>query len=216
MKDYIFGAIILVLLGLLGWSLRNNSKQSKECQQTVAEKQTLIDSLVTSKTREVVKWDTVTKYITRNVTRYHAVDSVKVYEIIDGRQVSDFSMSDFDTSTIIYKKLYLDTLFTSDFTLPYRLSLWGDLDYLVFNDYDLFDKTVTKEHVVYVPKEVVREVNKTHLYAYFMFGSSFSIDKNYSYEGGLNLIFKNQFGVSLGYHFYEVSMFKAGFSFKLL
>jgi len=212
-KNYIYLAVILALLFLFGREMVNHRSDDKANETKIAFLDDRIDSLEASKTNYTVVYDTIEKYITQYRTKYYAVDSVKVYEIIDGR-VADASI---DVGDEIYSKIYEDTLRTEDFTLPYTIKVWGGLDYIGFSKYTLNRKTEIIEHIVNVPVDVIKEINKNHLYIYGMFGTEWSNGNTFSYEGGLNLIIKNKVGFSVGYQRYgELNFIKGGLSLKII
>ena len=205
MKWIIYGIIALVLLGGGAFMFQDCShkKQINTKDAEIARLSGLNDSIVASKIRTIEKIDTVTKYVTEYKFRHRAVDSIQVYEIIKGKNVGDLGNSDFADSFTIYKKMYEDTLVTEDFELPYRITLWGDIvGEPMFGKYILFDKTITKEHIVYVPKEIRVEERKSHLYIYGAWGTTGTFNES-SYSGGFRFIYKTSWSLGLGYQRFD-------------
>ena len=193
-------AVVLALIAFYTWDEVSDRKEIRVRDSQIASLGVYIDSLEASKTKLTIQYDTVTKYVTKYVTKLR-VDSIIIKR---------------DTCLDLYERTYIDTLKTEDFSLPYRVSLFGELKFVGFDKYDLYTKEVIKEHIVKVPVEVIKESSKSHLYFYMMFGT-------YDFSGlngvdlGFNYINKNRWGVSAGWQTIEKkSVWKAGVSLRLI
>ena len=167
-KLIIIAAIILILAILGGFSYLtiSHNKEVKGLQSKISELTAQRDSCYDSK--QSVKIDTikveVPQYI--KITNLQPVDSFLVY--LDG--VAKYGG---ETPTEVLIRAYKDTLKNKDFSLPYELTVNGYLESVTFGNYTILRKEKTVENIVKVPVNVVREVDRSHLYFYFMFGSSF-------------------------------------------
>lgn len=200
MKIVWYGVIVVVLalIAFYTWDEVGDRKQVRVRDSQIASLETYIDSLEAAKTKVTVRYDTVTKYVTQFVTK------LKVDSIIVRR----------DTCLDLYERVYSDTLKTEDFSLPYRIGMFGELKFIGFDKYDLFTKEVVREHIVKVP--VTKEVERGHLNMYMMFGT-------YDFSGmngvdlGFSYTHRKGWGMNAGWQLIEKKgVYKVGVNVRLL
>lgn len=208
--SYFQWAAILLILVLFGWEKCSHQKTQAKLDVKTIE----YDALHNAKSETIYKYDTVEipYYITK--TKFHAVDSVKVYSIY-AQRVQEFT-DDFNFDTVgVYVRTYQDTLKTPDFELPYELTVEGYLKQIQFANYTLFTKSETTQHIV--EKKIYFEEHKTHLYAYGMVGTTgASTDAFMTYDVGLSLVIKDRWMINMAYQRFEVNnIYKAGLGIRL-
>jgi len=203
MSKWVFYGVIAVVLAFIALYSYERITHNKDNSANEKEKTALrleIKNLEESKTR-VIR-DTieveVPYYVTK--TEYLPSDSFLVYR---------------DTS-YYYVREYKDTLVTDDFLIPYRLTVNGYLEQTWFGNYTILREQTTIEHIVREPYEVVREIEKGHLYLYGMAGTTGSFDEQFSWEGGIDFTYK-KIGFLMGYQRYDgINLFKLGLKVRLL
>jgi len=204
--NYLF---LFVIIGMMALAIMRECSH-KKTRTKLETCETKYNNLHNAKSETIVKYDTVKipYYITK--TKFHAVDSVKVYSIY-AKRVDDF-MGDFDFDTIpIYTRTYEDTLTTPDFKLPYKLTVEGYLKSIQFANYELYTKSETIQHIVEVEK--IKEIRRNHLYGYLMAGNDLQKWTSWTaIDVGLMFQSRRGWGLSLGYMRYADEDFaKVGF-----
>lgn len=214
-KDYLSIGVVAVLLFFLSREAIRHRNDNRENEAVKAELRQQVASLVTAKTETLVKYDTIIKEIPRYYREYvpQAVDSMLVYEIIDGKLTGDWSWDDFDTLTV-WERTYADSLVTGDFALPYRIRVTGDLNDISFGNYRLFTKEKVVNHIV--EKQVVSVVEKSHLYFHCQFGTE-AFERMESVDLSLHYANRKGWGLLMGWQrFQNTNCFKAGVSIRIL
>jgi len=214
-KDYLAIGVVAVLLFFLSREAINHKRDNRQNEAVKTELREQIARLVQSKTETVVITDTVIREIPRYYKEYvpQAVDSMLVYEIIDGRIAGDWAWDDFDT-VAIWERTYRDSLVTGDFALPYRVSVLGELNNISFGNYRLFTEERVINHIV--EKPVVSVVEKSHLYFHCQFGTE-AFERMESVDLSLHYANRRGWGLLMGWQrFQSTNCFKAGVSLRIL
>lgn len=199
LKFYATAAAAVALLTLYVTTCVNKNAVISDKDKQITRLGAEYDSLAQAKQETIIEYDTIVKVVRQKIYLTKAVDSVKIYEIIEGRQVGDMDEGDFATEPTIYRKVYDNVFETEDFSLPYRISLWGDLEDISFESYTLYDKTVTEQHIVKVP---VYEKKRSHLYLTCGFNTNFQKGLN---GGGVGFDYIHKKGWGLGAQYQNIN-----------
>lgn len=119
-----------------------------------------------------------------------------------------------DNYDSICENIYIDSVSNKDVTISYELSVDGTLNYIQHN-YKVKHPCVNTNHIIYEPKEVIKEILKSHLYLYGALGYAPFDNKFSCYEGGVEWVYKTNWGIRVGYEYANAHYLKAGISLKL-
>lgn len=167
---YILG-ILLILLVIFG-SIRG-CKLMKENQELSDENFRLKNSLT--------QVDTVieTKYVPQEVIQYK-YKTISRIQAVDSSFIGQMYLDTFEDSLFrVYEKEYRDTVTTPDFVLPYYIRVWGDLQEVSFQNYEILKQTINTNHIVEVPviKEVMVQDTRWNLTLHFGYAQTFPKDR---------------------------------------
>jgi hypothetical protein len=191
MLNFILAAIILVLIGVSLFDYKPTIKKQNKKLELLENK---YDSLLTAKVRETIKYDTVIKY--------KFLDRLIPYKVFDTIYLGD----------TITAKIYKGGINDSTLKLSYEALTFGSLENIKFK-YETYNKTVTKETILYIDKPFETKVwyPKRHLY---LFGSIASDLRHYSFDAVY--MTKKQLAFKAGYMGFEKkSYITAGVGIKI-
>jgi hypothetical protein len=176
--NYILAGIILILLGISLFNEKPDIKKLNKENKTLSLK---YDSLLHAKVKETIKYDTIhdTTFID-NPIPFKEFDTIYLRDTITA-------------------KIYKGTIKNSILKLSYEALTFGSLEDIKFT-YETYNKTITKETILYIDKPFETKVwyPKRHLY---LFGSITSDLKHFSFDAVYNT--KKQLAFKAGYMRYE-------------
>lgn len=214
----ILAGIILILLAFLAYQeITHSRKQSRTEAQLQASLQH-IDSIETAKTYFDTIHDTVWRSRRIVIKDPTPVDSFRVYADIYRKYVKidgEDTLIEYKPE-FVYDREYDTALITADFELPIVINVRGKLNAIRMSEYKLFKETVNTSHVVNVPKPVITEERRSHLYIYG--SSAYVFDSDViPYEFGLTYMHQTIWGLSAGFmRFEKNNMIKGTIHLKLL
>lgn len=153
LKEYAIIALALFLAGWLATEKIKRARDNRKHEAAKAELRAQVQRLTDAKQETIIKYDTIIRTVYRVRRVLVPIDSVRV-----------------DTVFMAWRREYSDTLQTVDFSLPYRIGVEGRLDFIDFDTYKLFTQKEIVNHIV--EKPVIKYNEKSHLYAYAMFGNT--------------------------------------------
>jgi len=214
-RTIIFGIIILILLGFISYQEISHQKKIVKVETDLEFSEMFNDSILNAK----VFVDTIRDTIWRKskpiiIKDIQAVDSFRVFGLIYERYVEEF---DSVIQEPVFDRTYDTSFVTADFSIPFRLSVRGKLNWIKHSEYTLNQETIATSEVVIKPVPVYREEKKSHLYLWAMGGYPFDPQWPISFEGGLMYMHKTNWGIMGGYQrFDKINIVKFGVSLKLL
>lgn len=217
-------AVVILAVLLFWWMDRSALHKQIDKQQTeISTLQTWQDSIRTAYEVTVITVDTIPGIFIPEPEIRHIPMPIDSFLVHREYSQAHFKTPDGEIITLdtpcpeIYERLYVDTLTTTDFKLPFRIQTIGKLKWIDFDKYTLFDITMETRKIVTVEKIVIKPVYKNQLMMYMMFGNQgHSWTEWKSIDVGIDWQHKRGLVLGVDYQrFYDDNFYKFKIGYRL-